>query len=141
MKGVNKVILVGTLGMDPEVKYLDGGKALAKLSLATSETWKDKNTGEKKEETQWHRVILFGSVAEIAEKYLNKGSKIYLEGKLKTRQYEKDGGKRFITEVIGSQIQFIDTKKQGSSYSSQGQANYNPKANNEDSQFNDDIPF
>lgn len=98
-RGVNKVILVGTLGQDPEVRYLPNGNAVTNLSLATSEAWTDKQTGQKVEKTEWHRVVLFGKVAEIAGEYLRKGSQCYIEGKLKTREWEKDGIKRYSTEV------------------------------------------
>ncbi|HDS1682138.1 TPA: single-stranded DNA-binding protein [Pseudomonas putida] len=99
MRGVNKVILVGTCGQDPEVRYLPNGNAVTNLSLATSEAWTDKQTGQKVEKTEWHRVVLFGKVAEIAGEYLRKGSQCYIEGKLKTREWEKDGIKRYSTEV------------------------------------------
>lgn len=99
MRGVNKVILVGTCGQDPEVRYLPNGNAVTNLSLATSEAWTDKQTGQKVEKTEWHRVVLFGKVAEIAGEYLRKGSQCYIEGKLKTREWEKDGIKRYVTEV------------------------------------------
>lgn len=98
-RGVNKVILVGTCGQDPEVRYLPNGNAVTNLSLATSEAWTDKQTGQKIEKTEWHRVVLFGKVAEIAGEYLRKGSQCYIEGKLKTREWEKDGIKRYSTEV------------------------------------------
>lgn len=98
-RGVNKVILVGTCGQDPEVRYLPNGNAVTNLSLATSEAWTDKQTGQKVEKTEWHRVVLFGKVAEIAGEYLRKGSQCYIEGKLKTREWEKDGIKRYATEV------------------------------------------
>lgn len=98
-RGVNKVILVGTCGQDPEVRYLPNGNAVTNLSVATSEAWKDKQTGQKVEMTEWHRVVLFGKVAEIAGEYLRKGSQCYIEGKLKTREWEKDGIKRYSTEV------------------------------------------
>jgi len=98
-RGVNKVILVGTLGQDPEVKYLTNGNAVCNLSLATSEQWKDKQTGEKKEKTEWHRIVMFGKVAEIAGEYCRKGSQVYIEGKLETREWEKDGVKRYTTEI------------------------------------------
>ncbi|KIC79214.1 single-stranded DNA-binding protein [Pseudomonas sp. C5pp] len=98
-RGVNKVILVGTCGQDPEVRYLPNGNAVTNLSLATSEAWTDKQTGQKVEKTEWHRVVLFGKVAEIAGEYLRKGSQCYIEGKLKTREWEKDGIKRYSTEV------------------------------------------
>lgn len=99
-RGVNKVILVGTCGQDPEVKYLSNGNAVTNLSLATSEQWKDKQSGEKKEKTEWHRVVIFGKVAEIAGEYLRKGSQVYIEGKLQTREWEKDGIKRYLTEIV-----------------------------------------
>jgi single-strand DNA-binding protein len=99
-RGVNKVILVGTCGQDPETRYLPSGNAVTNLSLATSEQWTDKQTGQKVEKTEWHRVSLFGKVAEIAGEYLRKGSQVYIEGKLQTREWEKDGIKRYTTEVI-----------------------------------------
>lgn len=99
-RGVNKVILVGTCGQDPEVRYLPNGNAVTNLSLATSEQWTDKQTGQKVEKTEWHRVTLFGKVAEIAGQYLLKGSQVYIEGKLQTREWEKDGIKRYTTEII-----------------------------------------
>ena len=99
-RGVNKVILVGTCGQDPEVRYLPNGNAVTNLSLATSEQWNDKQTGQKVERTEWHRVSLFGKVAEIAGEYLRKGSQVYIEGKLQTREWEKDGIKRYTTEII-----------------------------------------
>ena len=99
-RGVNKVILVGTCGQDPEVRYLPNGNAVTNLSLATSEQWTDKQTGQKVERTEWHRVIMFGKVAEIAGEYLRKGSQVYIEGKLQTREWEKDGIKRYTTEIV-----------------------------------------
>ena len=99
-RGVNKVILVGTCGQDPEVRYLPNGNAVTNLSLATSEQWTDKQTGQKVEKTEWHRVSMFGKVAEIAGDYLRKGSQVYIEGKLQTREWEKDGIKRYTTEII-----------------------------------------
>lgn len=99
-RGVNKVILVGTCGQDPELKYMPSGDAVCNLSLATSEQWTDKKTNEKKEKTEWHRVSLFGKVAEIAGEYLRKGSQVYIEGKLQTREWEKDGIKRYTTEIV-----------------------------------------
>ena len=99
-RGVNKVILVGTCGQDPEVRYLPNGNAVTNLSLATSEQWTDKQTGQKVEKTEWHRVSLFGKIAEIAREYLRKGSQVYIEGKLQTREWEKDGIKRYTTEIM-----------------------------------------
>ncbi|OFS73916.1 single-stranded DNA-binding protein [Pseudomonas sp. HMSC08G10] len=98
-RGVNKAILVGTCGQDPEVRYLPNGNAVTNISLATSEQWTDKRSGQKVERTEWHRVVLFGKVAEIAGEYARKGSQIYIEGKLRTREWEKDGIKRYSTEV------------------------------------------
>lgn len=99
-RGVNKVILVGTCGQDPELRYMPSGDAVCNLSLATSEQWTDKKTNEKKEKTEWHRVSLFGKVAEISGEYLRKGSQVYIEGKLQTREWEKDGIKRYTTEIV-----------------------------------------
>jgi single-strand DNA-binding protein len=99
-RGVNKVILVGTCGQDPDVRYLPNGNAVTSLSLATSEQWTDKQSGQRVERTEWHRVSLFGRLAEIAGKYLRKGSQVYVEGKLQTREWEKDGIKRYTTEII-----------------------------------------
>lgn len=99
-RGVNKVILVGTCGQDPETRYMPNGNAVTNLSLATSEQWTDKQTGQKVEKTEWHRVSLFGKVAEIAGEYLRKGSQCYIEGKLQTREWEKDGIKRYTTEIV-----------------------------------------
>lgn len=99
-RGVNKVIIVGTCGQDPEVRYLPNGNAVTNLSLATSEQWTDKQSGQKVEKTEWHRVSMFGKVAEIAGEYLRKGSQVYIEGKLQTREWEKDGIKRYTTEIV-----------------------------------------
>ncbi|SVE25479.1 uncharacterized protein METZ01_LOCUS478333, partial [marine metagenome] len=103
MAGINKVILVGNLGAKPEVKYASNGNAISNLSVATSESWTDKSTGQKQERTEWHRVSLFGKLAEIAGQYLDKGSKVYVEGKLQTRKYtDKDGIERWTTDVVVS---------------------------------------
>ncbi|KAA8684541.1 single-stranded DNA-binding protein [Pseudomonas caricapapayae] len=99
-RGINKVILVGTCGQDPDCRYLPNSTAVTNLSLATSEQWTDKQTGQKVEKTEWHRVSLFGKVAEIAGEYLRKGSQVYIEGKLQTREWEKDGIKRYTTEIV-----------------------------------------
>ena len=112
MAGINKVILVGNLGKDPEVRYLEGGTAVANFPIATSETYKDKTTGEKKTNTEWHNIVLWRGLAEIAEKYLKKGNQIYLEGKLQTRQWQdKDGNNRYSTEVIGNNLQMLGRKE------------------------------
>lgn len=110
-RGVNKVILVGNLGQDPEVRYMPQGGAVANLSVATSESWKDKNTGEAKEVTEWHRVVIYQRLAEIAGEYLRKGSKVYLEGKLKTRKWtDKDNIERYTTEIVVSEMQMLDSR-------------------------------
>ena len=116
--GINKVILVGNLGQDPEVKYTAGGAAVTTLSLATSESWKDKDTGSDQERTEWHRVVLWRRLAEIAGEYLKKGSKVYIEGQLQTRKWEQDGQTRYTTEVIGRDMQFLDSRGNSSSNNS-----------------------
>lgn len=112
MKGINKVILVGTLGKDPETKYMPSGNAVTSFSVATSESWKDK-AGKKQEVTEWHNITMFGKVAEIAEKYLKKGSKVYLEGKIKTEKYQKDGTDKYITKIVCHELQMLDSKPEG----------------------------
>lgn len=100
-KGVNKVILVGNLGQDPEIRYMPSGGAVANISIATSESWKDKNTGEQKEKTEWHRVVIFGKLAEIAGEYLKKGSQVYIEGALQTRKWtDQSGVDKYTTEIV-----------------------------------------
>jgi single-strand DNA-binding protein len=99
-RGVNKVILIGNVGGDPETRYLPNGNAVTNITLATTDSWKDKQTGQQQERTEWHRVVLFGKVAEIAGEYLRKGSQCYIEGRLQTREWEKDGVKRYTTEVV-----------------------------------------
>lgn len=112
MRGVNKVILVGTLGKDPEVKFLPSGGAVCNFSMATSEAWRDKNTGEMQEATEWHSISMFGKLAEIAGEYLRKGSKAYIEGKLKTRSWDDQatGQKRYKTDIVADQLQMLDNK-------------------------------
>ncbi|MBF7144053.1 MULTISPECIES: single-stranded DNA-binding protein [Pseudomonas] len=126
-RGVNKVILVGTCGQDPEVRYLPNGNAVTNVSLATSEQWTDKQSGQKVERTEWHRVSLFGKVAEIAGNYLRKGSQVYIEGKLQTREWEKDGIKRYTTEIIVDMqgtMQLLGGRPQGQDQQGGGD-NYN----------------
>lgn len=107
-RGINKVILVGNLGADPEVKYTAGGTAIGTLSIATSESWKDKQTGEQQERTEWHRVKLFGRLAEIAGEYLKKGRQVYIEGSLRTDKYtDKEGVQRYSTDIIGNEMQML----------------------------------
>jgi single-strand DNA-binding protein len=109
MAGVNKVILIGRLGREPEVRYTPSGTAVANFSLATSEEWKDKNTGEKQERTEWHKIVAWRRLGEICGEYLHKGSQIYIEGRLQTREWEdRDGNRRFTTEVIAQNMQMLD---------------------------------
>ena len=131
-RGINKVILVANLGQDPETRYTASGSAVTNISVATSRSWKDKQTGDKKEETEWHRVVIFGKTAEIAGEYLRKGSKVYIEGRLQTRKWQdKQGQDRWSTEVVCEEMQMLDSKGQGQP-ASQG-----PMPDD----FDDDIPF
>lgn len=108
-RGINKVILIGNLGDDPIVRYMPQGGAVANMTIATSESWTDKNTNEKKEQTEWHRLVIYQRLAEIAGEYLKKGSKVYIEGKLKNRKYtDKDGIERYTTEVVVNELQMLD---------------------------------
>jgi single-strand DNA-binding protein len=142
--GINKVILVGNLGQDPEVKYTAGGAAVTTLSLATSESWKDKDTGSDQEKTEWHRVVLWRRLAEIAGEYLKKGSKVYIEGQLQTRKWEQDGQTRYTTEVVGRDMQFLDSRGSSSSdNSSYEDINQDMSSQNlpDSGITDDDIPF
>lgn len=108
-RGINKVILIGNIGQDPEVKYMPSGGAVTNVSVATSETWKDKNTGQPQERTEWHRVVFFNRLGEIAGEYLRKGSKVYIEGSLRTRKWQaQDGSDRYTTEIVASEMQMLD---------------------------------
>lgn len=114
MRGVNKVILVGTLGRDPETKTFPNGGSITQFSIATSENWVDKNTGERKENTEWHRIVLNNRLGEIAQQYLRKGSKVYIEGSLRTRQWtDQNGQERYTTEIRGDQMQMLDSRQMG----------------------------
>ena len=120
MSGVNKVIILGNLGQDPEVKFMPSGEAVANISIATSESWKDKQTGEQKEKTEWHRVVMFGKIAEITGEYLKKGSKVYIEGALQTRKWQNQQGQdQYTTEVVvkgfGGKMEMLDSKSQSQS--------------------------
>jgi len=106
-RGVNKVILVGNVGQDPDTRYMPSGGAICRISLATSETWKDKNTGQNQERTEWHQIVFFNKLAEIVNQYVRKGHKLYVEGSLRTRSWEQDGIKRYATEIIGSDMQML----------------------------------
>jgi single-strand DNA-binding protein len=112
-RGVNKVILIGNAGNDPEFRVMPNGNGVANVSLATSETWKDKTTGEQQEKTEWHRVIFFNRLAEIVEQYVKKGGKLYIEGRLQTRSWEQDGVKRYTTEIVASEMQMLDSRGGG----------------------------
>ncbi len=111
MSGVNLVVIIGNLGQDPETRYLPNGGAVTNISVATSESWRDKETGEKNERTEWHRVVFFKRLAEIAGEYLKKGSKVYVEGSLRTRQWEKDGQKHNSTEIVAKEMQMLDSRE------------------------------
>ena len=122
MAGLNKAMLIGRLGRDPEIRYSQQGTAVVNFTLATNEQWTDKNTGEKQERTEWHRVVAFGKPAEILEKYLSKGSQVYIEGRLQTRNYEKDGQTHYTTEIVVNDFVFLGGRSdnQGSEYQSSG---------------------
>jgi len=157
-RGINKVILIGNLGKDPETRYMPSGGAVTNLTLATSESWKDKQTGEQKENTEWHRVVFFNRLAEIAAEYLRKGSKVYIEGRLQTRKWQgQDGQDRYTTEIVANEMQMLDSRGSGGggSYeapptptSSQPQSSpqapapaNKPAAQPMADDFDDDIPF
>jgi|ERR1039457_3729999 single-strand DNA-binding protein len=110
MASINKVILIGNLGRDPETRFLPSGSAVANISIATTDTWKDKTSGEKKEATEWHRVVFFGRLAEIVGEYLKKGSQVYVEGRLQTRKYEKDGQDHYSTEIIADTMKMLGSR-------------------------------
>lgn len=129
MAGVNKVIIVGNLGADPDMRYMPNGEAVVNISVATSETWNDKHTGEKREKTEWHRIVAFRRLGEIIGQYCKKGSKIYVEGRLQTRKWQnKEGVDQYTTEIIADQIQMLDSRSGGSSDFSQ-ESNYNYEGN------------
>ena len=137
--GLNKVLILGNLGADPDIKYTQAGSPVATLSVATSESWKDKTTNEKVEKVEWHRVVVFGRLAEIAEQYLKKGSKIFVEGKLQTRDWEdSEGKKRYTTEVIAREMTMLDSKGDSNASSPQP-SNSDSKQDND--KFEEDIPF
>lgn len=155
-RGINKVILVGNVGGDPDVRYLPNGNAVTTLSVATSETWKDKQTGEKQERTEWHRVVCFNRLGEIAGEYIRKGSKLYVEGSLRTRKWQDQQGQdKYTTEIIASDIQMLDSKGGTANYSeapplaAQQQSEINKPqaaasqtaAQNAFDELDDDIPF
>lgn len=123
-RGINKVILIGNLGQEPDTRYMPSGGAVTNITLATSETWKDKNTGQPQERTEWHRVVFFNRLAEIAGEYLKKGSKVYIEGSLRTRKWQgQDGQDRYTTEIVASEMQMLDSQGSNAPHQSQPPAN------------------
>ena len=147
-RGVNKVILVGNLGKDPEVRYMPNGNAVANITLATSESWKDKQTGEQQEKTEWHRVVMFRRLGEIAGEYLKKGSQVYIEGKLQTRKWQDNtGNDRYTTEIVADEMQMLGSRSGGSAGFSTGAASSQQSepvpaaASAPAGDFDDDIPF
>lgn len=157
-RGINKVILIGNLGKDPETRYMPNGGAVTNVTVATSESWKDKQSGQQQERTEWHNVVFFNRLAEIAGEYLKKGSKVYLEGSLRTRKWQdKSGADRYTTEIVGSEMQMLDSRAGGTANfgndqqgqgQGQGQQNYGSMAAPAqqapppaDQDFDDDIPF
>ncbi len=152
-RGINKVILIGNLGADPETRYTAGGSAVTNVSLATTDSWRDKQSGEQQEKTEWHKVVFFGRLAEIAAEYLRKGSQIYVEGRIQTRKWQgKDGQDRWTTEIVGNEMQMLGSRGGGQGQSpppdfdssqSGGQASESssPKKAAAGEDFDDDIPF
>jgi single-strand DNA-binding protein len=145
-RGINKVILVGNLGADPETRYMPSGSAVTNLSVATSESWKDKQTGEQKERTEWHKVAMFNRLAEVAAEYLRKGSQVYIEGKLRTRKWQdRDGNDRWTTEIIADEMQMLGGRGGGGGSAPMGSGQDSgppsspPQTGPDD--FDDDIPF
>ena len=145
MSGVNKAILIGNLGADPETRYTQSGDAVTTIRVATSESWKDKNTGQKQERTEWHSVVMWRGLAEIAGKYLIKGSKVYIEGKLQTRKWQaQDGSDRYSTEIVAHTMQMLDARRDSvpSAREEAGQAFQSTRQPAQaGADFDDDIPF
>lgn len=137
-RGVNKALIIGHLGKDPEQRSMPSGKAVTNITVATSEAWKDKQSGEQKEVTEWHRVVAFDRLAEIMGQYLKKGSKVYIEGRLQTRKYEKDGQTHYSTEIVASEMQMLDGKTDGGK--AEGKQEIQQQSQPDDG-FSDDIPF
>jgi len=150
-RGINKVIIVGNLGQDPETRYMPSGSAVTNFTVATNESWKDKQTGEQKDRTEWHRVAMFNRLAEIAAEYLRKGSQVYIEGKLRTRKWQgQDGNDRYTTEIIADEMQMLGGRggsggggnfggQGGGKSGGQGGSSAPPQPGPDD--FDDDIPF
>jgi len=150
-RGINKVIIVGNLGQDPETRYMPSGKAVTNLRVATSESWKDKQTGEQREQTEWHNIVMYDRLAEIAAEYLRKGSQVYLEGKLRTRKWQdKSGNDRYSTEVVANEMQMLGGRSGGGAGTESrsepraatgGERPVPAPATERDETFDDDIPF
>ncbi len=141
-RGINKVILVGNLGRDPETRYLPSGGAVTNVSLATSRSWKDRDSGEQREKTEWHRVVFFNRLGEIAGEYLKRGSKVYVEGELRTRDWEKEGQKHFTTEIVATEMQMLDSKGGNSDYETNNNSSIAaPSSLSSSDMVDDDIPF
>lgn len=152
-RGVNKVILVGNLGADPEVRYMPSGGAVTNITVATSESWKDKQSGEQHDRTEWHRVVFFNKLAEIAGEYLKKGSKLYVEGSLRTRKWQdKNGQDRYTTEIVANEMQMLDSRGAGGSSMEKSTFDQTPSHQGAEpsmsqsapasmQEFDDDIPF
>lgn len=143
-RGINKVIIVGNLGGDPETRYTAGGVAITRISVATSESWKDKQTGEQQERTEWHKVVFFGKLAEIAGEFLKKGRQVYVEGSLRTNKWQdKQGQDRYTTEIIGSEMQMLGGKGDEAPAKQQKPSGFRDKspAQQEEQFTDDDIPF
>lgn len=145
-RGVNKVILIGNLGADPETRYLPSGDPVTNVNLATSDVWRDRESGEQNERTEWHRVVFFKRLAEIAGEYLKKGSKVYIEGSLRTRQWEREGQKHYTTEIVANEMQMLDSR--GAPAGGGGDSSKQPASSGQDfgpppaeDDFDDDIPF
>lgn len=137
-RGINKVILIGNAGGDPEVRYMPNGTAVASLTVATSEAWKDKQSGDNQERTEWHRVVFFGRLAEITGEYVHKGTKVYVEGSLRTRKWQdKSGADRYTTEIVASEMQVLDRKPSDD----KPLASSSKPQDMADLQFDDEIPF
>lgn len=143
MRGINKVIIIGNLGQDPDVRYIPSGGAVASISVATSETWKDKESGENQERTEWHRIVFFNRLAEVAGEYLKKGSKVFVEGRLRTRKWDdKDGKTCYTTEIVAKEMQMLDSKSSDNGgskkHASKSSSVNQPKASDN---FDDEFPF
>ena len=145
-RGVNKVIIVGNLGSDPEIRYMPSGGAVTNISVATSESWKDKSSGEAQERTEWHRIVLFNRLAEISGEYLRKGSKVFIEGSIRTRKWQDNSGQdRYTSEIVAREMQMLDSKNPDHAeavVSKKPTASHTPENNNQPTDdFDDDIPF